>query len=136
MGASRAVRIADTAVTTAGWTAHASTTPATADTANNASAIEGQTGGFGYQSDYSWLKGQLEYSSTARRWKLRYIPRDALEHRVDDFGGSVVIADDRQLEGFTPGEFVRVEGRLTGHDGAVVDFAPVYQISRIERQTR
>jgi hypothetical protein len=126
------------AVTMAGWTAHASSSSKQAGSPDTDTepAIAGQTGGYGYQSDYSWLKGRLEYSATARRWKLRYIPRDASEHKIDDFGGSVVLTNIDLLQGFAPGEFVRVEGRLTGQDGTVVDFAPTYQLARIERQTQ
>ena len=94
----------------------------------------GQSGAYGYQANYSWLKGQLEYSTTARRWKLRYIPRHASENRIDDFGGSVILADNQQLQSFSPGQFVQVEGRLLGNDPGIVDFAPTYQIARIYPQ--
>jgi hypothetical protein len=94
-----------------------------------------QSGGYGYEKDYSWLKGKLDYSATARRWKLRYIPRDVSEHRIDDFGGSVILVDAGQLTGFSSGEFVRVEGRLGGRDASVRGFAPTYQVARIQRQS-
>jgi hypothetical protein len=124
-------------VAPAGWstsvTGSAQTAPAA--TANSANSLAGQTGSYGYQGDYSWLKGKLEYSATSKRWKLRYIARDVSAHRMDDFGGSVVLPDSAQLQGFSPGEFVRVEGQITGRDPAAKDFAPTYHVARIARQT-
>ncbi len=110
------------------------TQTASATTANLANPLAGQTGSYGYQSDYSWLKGKLEYSAASKRWKLRYIARDVSSHRMDDFGGSVVLPDSAQLQGFSPGEFVRVDGQITGRDPAARDFAPTYHVARIARQ--
>ncbi len=127
----------DNSVAMTGWN---STSASTGTAANQTYASHGgppiavQSGGYGYHGDYSWLKGKLEYSATARRWKLRYIPRDASEHRIDEFGGSVILADAGQLRGFSDGEFVRVDGRVAGHDAGVRGFAPTYQIARIQRQ--
>ena len=120
-----------------GWTTPYSP-PASAPSAatpGSATSPSVQTGSYGYQGDYSWLKGQLEYSSTKRQWKLRYIPRDALEHRIDDFGGSVIIANADALQGYSHGEYVRVEGAVAGRKPGVVDFAPTYQVARIQRQS-
>lgn len=86
---------------------------------------------YGYDSDYKWLKGQLEYSKAARRWKLRYIPLDG---ETDAHGGSVVLADSPQLEKFEPGDYVLVDGQIQGlNDTNEKTFSPLYQISRIDR---
>lgn len=134
----RAITAAGGSVAAAGWTAHTSSSPPQAGSPGSTakSAIAGQMGGYGYSEDYSSLKGRIEYSATARQWKLRYIPRDASEHKIDNFGGSVILANNDLLQGYSTGEFVRVEGRLTGHEGAAHSFAPSYQVVRIARQTQ
>ncbi len=72
--------------------------PAAASTAANESA-----GGYGYDPQYHWLKGKLEYSQSTRSWRLRYIPPDG---NTDSYGGSVVLADNSQLAGLQPGDAV------------------------------
>jgi hypothetical protein len=126
------------AVAAAGWTANTSSSAPQAGSSGRSanSAIAGQMGSYGYHGDYTWLKGRIEYSTTARQWKLRYIPRDASEHKIDNFGGSVILANSDLLKGYSGGEFVRVEGRVTGHNGSAHGFAPAYQVARIERQTQ
>jgi len=125
-------------VAAAGWTAQTSSTgsPAGSPGSGAKSAMAGQMGGYGYSGDYSSLEGRIEYSATARQWKLRYIPRDASEHKIDNFGGSVILANADMLRGYKPGEFVQVKGRLAGHDGAAHSFAPTYQVAHITRQTQ
>src|SRR5262249_18848246 len=47
-------------------------TPSTANMASTGpSAI--QLNSYGYDSQYHWLKGKLEYSQTTHAWRLRYI---------------------------------------------------------------
>jgi hypothetical protein len=88
---------------------------------------------YGNHPQFQWLRGQLEYSSTERRWKLRYIPHDAPEGRMDSYGGSVVLAENPQMAQFAPGEFVAVQGRLGQREGGSTDFAPLYHIEQISR---
>ncbi|HXT58625.1 MAG TPA: hypothetical protein VN699_08315 [Pirellulales bacterium] len=90
------------------------------------SANPGAADRYGYSSDYHTLRGQLEYSLAERRWKLRYIPIDG---DTDSHGGSVVLVDNPPDE-FQAGDFVKVQGDLTG-DTAVGEFAPKYQASKI-----
>ena len=73
------------------------------------------TGSYGYDKDYSWLKGRLEYARSADRWKLRYVPIDA---KTDDHGGSVVLPSGAKLSGFQHGDFVRIDGKLGARDEA------------------
>jgi len=129
--AASAIPAADSIPTWTPTTATASSSNAV--TPSRASLPESQ-GTFGYQSDYQWLRGQLEYSETARRWKLRYIPRDASERKMDDFGGSVVLAGLELLCDYAPGEFVTVRGRLGDRKSGAVDFAPVYHLNQVTRQ--
>lgn len=87
---------------------------------------------YGHHPEYQWLRGKLEYSATERRWKLRYIPHDAPEGRIDGFGGSVVLAESDLLEGYESGEMVSVTGRL-GETTVASDYAPIYRAERISR---
>lgn len=83
---------------------------------------------YGHDPNYAWLKGQLEYSHIDRRWKLRYIPIDG---QTDEHGGSVVLPDSSLLESFEPGDFIAVQGRLSGK--ASSGYAPLYELSRVKR---
>lgn len=83
--------------------------------------------------DRSWLKGRLEYSQARQRWKLRYI---SLDGEADRFGGSVVLQNSSLLSGCNPGDFVEVNGRITGESKTPGDFAPDYEISQLKRVER
>jgi hypothetical protein len=85
---------------------------------------------YGYDPQYRSLKGRLEFSESENRWKLRYIPIDG---QTDQYGGSVVLGDSAELEGFRPGDFVSVEGAIGKKDPRSRGFAPDYQLQRISR---
>ncbi len=134
-GHSTALR--DSSIAMAGWNSpvpFAASPPLPGVSSPVGTPVVVQSGGYGYDPGYSWLKGKLEYSATAQRWKLRYIPRDASENRIDQYGGSAILADAARLSGFSPGEFVRAEGRVVGPAAGEHGFAPNYQLTRIERQ--
>ena len=82
---------------------------------------------YAYEPSYRWLKGRLEYSHLNRRWKLRYIP---ISGDMDRFGGSVILADSEQLRAFQAGDFIRVDGHLSG-DRTPGNFAPLFHAERI-----
>ena len=109
------------------------TTPSTAPTVAPAAAATtgGPTSRYGYLPDYSQLSGRLEYEQATGRWKLRYIPHDAPQSRIDDFGGSVVLANTGQLSNLRAGDYVRVAGRIGGDDTTSADFAPTYQVAQV-----
>ena len=86
---------------------------------------------YDHDAKYTWLKGQLEYSQSKQIWKLRYIPVDGT---TDDFGGSVVLSAGAYLDGYKPGDFVTVYGQVGAQQTSTRSFAPLYQLSRIERQ--
>ena len=85
---------------------------------------------YGYDPQYRWLKGELEYSQIDRRWKLRYIPIDGA---TDKFGGSVVLSDSTLLEGHKRGDFVEVRGRLGQLAPEQQGFAPSYELTNVKR---
>jgi hypothetical protein len=107
--------------------------PAAFTTTNQSSPTPHSAERFANHPQFQWLRGQLEYSSTERRWKLRYIPHDAPEGRMDSYGGSVVLAENPQLAQFSPGEHVTVQGRLGQREGGSTDFAPLYHVEQISR---
>lgn len=83
---------------------------------------------YSYDPAYGWLRGRLEYSEVARRWKLRYIPIDG---RVDQYGGSVVLGESTLLSGRQKGDFVEVRGRLLTGENGHWGYAPVYQVAQL-----
>jgi hypothetical protein len=85
---------------------------------------------YGYDPQYGWLRGRLEYSQVDRRWKLRYIPIDG---ETDDFGGSVVLADTALLSGYERGQWVEVRGSLGETPTDDRSYAPIYRVSQIKR---
>ena len=95
-------------------------------------ALAGESpGNFGFDPNYQWLRGKLEYSRIDDRWKLRYIP---INGDTDEFGGSVVLLGSRLLEGYKPGEFITVYGSLGDNGSEARGFAPPFQLDRVIRQ--
>jgi hypothetical protein len=88
-------------------------------------------GQYGFDPSYAWLRGRLEYSQVDHRWKLRYIPVDG---NTDQYGGSVIIANEAALAGCEQGEFATIRGRVTG--GGEHGFAPLYEVAALERLGR
>jgi hypothetical protein len=84
---------------------------------------------YGYNPGYTALRGKLDYSVTARLWRLRYLPIDG---PIDEYGGNVVIAESSQVNGFGPGDFVTVQGTLSPPTSSGA--SATYAISRIKRQ--
>lgn len=92
-------------------------------------APEATRHGFDAQQ-YSWLRGEIEYSRIDRRWKLRYIPIDG---ETDPFGGSVVLSNAGDSWQLTPGEWVEVHGQVVEPASQGQGFAPLYEIARLHR---
>ncbi|MBX3412136.1 MAG: hypothetical protein KF708_05405 [Pirellulales bacterium] len=90
---------------------------------------DGYAAVYGYDPQYRWVKGQLEYSEVGRRWKLRYIPIDGA---TDDHGGSVLLPDDTDMGDLRPGDYVTAYGQLGEYDESSKGFAPLYYADRIE----
>ncbi|HVU86946.1 MAG TPA: hypothetical protein VHD36_06475 [Pirellulales bacterium] len=87
---------------------------------------------YGYDSNYAWLQGQLEYSDATKQWKLRYVP---VSGPTDKYGGSVVLAPSPALAGFRAGDFVSVKGKVAGASPNQGSYAPLYQVSAADRLT-
>jgi hypothetical protein len=84
---------------------------------------------YGYDPDYKTLRGKLEYSVAARRWKLIYLPPDG---PIDEYGGSVILPDPGQLNGFEAGDFVTVQGTFNPPTAGAG--MAMFAIQRIKRQ--
>ncbi len=85
--------------------------------------------GYGFDRQYQWLRGKLDYSQIDRCWKLRYIPADGT---TDKFGGSVVLSEATVLSGLERGDFVEVKGRI-GATAKKGSYAPTYDVADIRR---
>ena len=64
---------------------------------------------YGFDANYAWLQGQLEYSDATKQWKLRYVP---INGPTDRYGGSVVLGPTPALAGYKAGDFVSVKGQV------------------------
>lgn len=83
---------------------------------------------YGYDPAYAWLRGRLEYSDVAKRWKLRYIP---INGQADRFGGSVVLGETTLLADLEQGDFVEIRGRLLTGENGHWGYAPVYEVAQL-----
>jgi hypothetical protein len=103
--------------------------PMTASSSTPPSSV--QLASYGYDTQYRWLKGQLEYSQSTHTWRLRYIPPDGA---TDNYGGSVVLPDASKLNGLKPGDLVVVQGSPGAASGDQNSFAPLYNLTQIQKQ--
>jgi hypothetical protein len=85
---------------------------------------------YAHDPAYQWLRGRLEYSQVEKHWKLRYIPLDGT---MDDFGGSVIIANPAVLAGLERGEWVEVRGKPGHADRTGRSYAPEYEVVDVKR---
>lgn len=83
---------------------------------------------YGYDREHTRLRGKLEYSEVAKRWKLRYIP---INGETDQHGGSVVLAESSLLAGLQKGDFIEVHGRLMTDEQGQWGYAPVYKVAQL-----
>ncbi len=130
-GSQSAIAAADAQAETASEPAPrtASESPAVAAVERTGGAAIGGGADYAFAPDYSSLSGRLEYSQSARQWKLRYIPIDGA---TDSFGGSVVLGGSPRLQAFKPGDRVAVHGALAAKSSTTASFSPLYQLDRIE----
>jgi hypothetical protein len=110
-------------------TASFNASPAVASAAASASP---SSSNYGYDAQYRWVKGKLEYSQSARTWRLRYIPPDAAN---DNYGGSVILSDaSNRVSSFQHGDFVVAYGTIGQGSIDKSSFAAMYNVSQIQRQ--
>jgi hypothetical protein len=75
---------------------------------------------FGHAADYTWLRGQAEYSRISKGWRLRYASVD----EVDRYGGSVTLVENKESGRLKDGQYVAVRGHIssTGEEGAAASY--------------
>ena len=87
-------------------------------------------GEYGHAEDYSWVKGQLHRVHVPGvEWKIRYLPLD----KADQWGGSMVLAPNIQLEDFEHLDFVYLEGVQMEERPSLYTNGPLYRITKIRR---
>ncbi|QDS99528.1 hypothetical protein [Adhaeretor mobilis] len=86
---------------------------------------------FGMGPTYEWLRGQLVYSPETGQWRIVYMPNGS---NPDQLGGNVAVANPELLGQLQSGEFVMVRGQLYNLQNDQNAFAPVYQLSGVQRQ--
>ena len=86
---------------------------------------------FGFDPQYTWLRGQLQQSPTTGQWQLRYVPHGG---SPDQFGGNVLVANPQVLGNLQPGEHVSVKGRLEMVQFDAQSAVPAYTITVLQRQ--
>ena len=86
---------------------------------------------FGFDPQYQWLRGQLEYDPTNQQWHLRYSSQGGPS---DQFGGRLLIANPMVLGNLQPGDHVQVQGQLGSQSAGPNSMVPVYNLSVVQRQ--
>jgi hypothetical protein len=67
---------------------------------------------FAHAPDYNWIIGQVEYSSVAKEWRLRYASVD----ETDRYGGRVSLIENYHAGLLREGMYVQVRGHLVNPD--------------------
>ena len=88
---------------------------------------------FGHADDYSWLIGHLQRVHVpGGEWKIRFMPID----KIDQWGGSMVLAPDIQLEDYEEDDVVYVEGEILSERPSLYVTGPLYRIQTIRTARR
>lgn len=101
--------------------------PAAADVAEAHSANLPRPQEFSRAPDYTWLQGELLFSSVRGVWRLRY----AAAEEEDPYGGSVTLVDVDASLGLQAGQHVRVRGKLI--NPRTSEPSPYYHVLEVER---
>ncbi len=81
---------------------------------------------YGFEPQYQWLRGTLQYAETTGRWSLQYVPGQGI---ADPFGGNLTIANPQVLGDLQPGDFVQLRGQVDQNQAV-----PAYTVSVVQRQ--
>ncbi len=85
---------------------------------------------YGYDPQYHWLRGELEYSEILGSWQIRYQPHGSA---TDPLGGCAVLTDISKLGDCERGDFFEVHGTLQkGADGNY-GYVPEFQIQQVRK---
>lgn len=89
------------------------------------------TNRFGFDPDYTWVRGQLEYVSSSGSWSLRYANDQSSS---DSFGGNLPIANPQVLGALQAGDFVKLQGHIDKMQLSGTTQKPAYNVSVVQRQ--
>jgi hypothetical protein len=78
----------------------------------------------GHAEDYSWLRGEIEYSRACNGWRLRYASVD----ESDSYGGSVVLTGN--VKDLKEGMKVLVKGSI--HNGRDKNAPAAYRVEALD----
>lgn len=89
---------------------------------------------FGFDPQYGWLRGQLQYAAETGLWSLQYVPGQSRVGSFEgsfegSFGGNLTIANPQVLGELQPGDYVQLRGRVDQNQST-----PVYYVSVVQRQ--
>lgn len=82
----------------------------------------------GFDPEYKWFQGRLEFDAADRQWHLTY---DESPGAFDQLGGDITLSSDVQLDAQHNGSLVRVTGEF---DASKLDRLqkPIFRVSRID----
>jgi len=87
---------------------------------------------FGFDPQYGWLRGQLQYAAETGLWSLQYVPGQSRAGSFEgSFGGNLTIANPQVLGNLQPGDYVQLRGRV---DQGTSEQTPIYTVSVVQRQ--
>ncbi len=80
---------------------------------------------YGHGKNYRWLLGHLQrVHSPKHQWKIRYAALD----ENDEWGGSMILAPDAQLDQWKDGDQVYVEGEILTKRPSLYLTGPLYRV--------
>jgi hypothetical protein len=96
----------------------------------NSPALPG-VGNYHFSPDYAQVRGKLEYSAADRRWLLHYQDAKGTSVAGDRFGGVLPVSDSGKLDGYKPGDFVEISGRVAADASG-----DAYVVEQVARQSK
>jgi hypothetical protein len=79
---------------------------------------------YAHADDYSWLRGEVEYSRISKGWRLRYASVD----EDDKYGGSVTLSGE--TEKLKDGMHIMVKGQMQNPEARGI--SPLYHADSVE----
>ncbi|QDV52925.1 hypothetical protein [Gimesia fumaroli] len=81
------------------------------------------------KQNYRWLRGIVEFDEQEKRWNITY---NAIPDKSDRFGGNIVLIDQGQLNRFTNGDVVLIDGHIDGSQQDKMG-KPCYRIAKAQK---
>lgn len=81
------------------------------------------------KQQYRWLRGIVEFDEEEKHWNITY---NATPDQSDKFGGNIVLLDQGQLNRFTNGDVVLIDGHIDGSQQDKMG-KPFYRVARAQK---